>query len=198
MSNGKNTVKKCLPQESKTDTSIERQSSVIFASSTPIGPNATEAWLTLLRADFPAKHSARQPTVTGRRKACGLQCLKLSASYAPGLFSPRMLAKMQSSKPNLNLKRLAILQHGLPLARQTWVQTIYGSAFGYLPTPTTKANWAAGSMQKWPSSRLAVAVFGRPTPEIHEWLMGVPIGWTDLRRLETCSFRLWREQHGGY
>ena len=31
-----------------------------------------------------------------------------------------------------------------------------------------------------------------------EWLMGWPLGWTDLKPLETDKFRAWQHSHGGY
>ena len=65
-------------------------------------------------------------------------------------------------------------------------------------TPTTKANYAAPSMQKWPSCRNYVSMFGKPTPEYQEWLMGWPIGWTDLNRLEMDRFQLWQQQLYGH
>jgi len=34
-------------------------------------------------------------------------------------------------------------------------------------------------------------------PEYLEWMMGWPIGWTDLEPLEMDSFRLWLSAHGG-
>ena len=37
---------------------------------------------------------------------------------------------------------------------------------------------------------------GQLNPPWVEWLMGWPIGWTDLRPLEMDRFRLWYEQHG--
>ncbi len=37
-----------------------------------------------------------------------------------------------------------------------------------------------------------------PAPEFHEWMMGIPRGWTDLKPLEICRFRQWLEQHGTY
>lgn len=40
-------------------------------------------------------------------------------------------------------------------------------------------------MQKWPNCRAFVTTFGKPDPTNHEWLMGRPIGWTDLAPLET-------------
>ena len=33
-------------------------------------------------------------------------------------------------------------------------------------------------------------------PRFVEWLMGFPIGWTDLQPLETQSFQQWQQQHG--
>ena len=33
-------------------------------------------------------------------------------------------------------------------------------------------------------------------PEIFEWIMKWPLGWTDLKPLETGKYRLWLRQHG--
>lgn len=68
---------------------------------------------------------------------------------------------------------------------------------GYVHTPTTKANYTVTSMQKWPTCREFVKRFGCVFPEIHEYLMGWPIGWTDLKRLETAKFLSWLQAHGG-
>jgi hypothetical protein len=64
-----------------------------------------------------------------------------------------------------------------------------------LHTPTTKANYCADSMQKWPAAREFRRVFGRPSPAIHEWLMGWPEGWTDTAPLETGKWQQWLTQH---
>ena len=43
---------------------------------------------------------------------------------------------------------------------------------------------------------LTVTISGREyCPELPEWLMGWPIGWTDLKPLETDRFREWQQQH---
>lgn len=64
-----------------------------------------------------------------------------------------------------------------------WVRRILANDIGLLATPTTKANQCAASMQKWPSCRRLTLVFGgRLTPEIYEWMMGWPIGFTASRR----------------
>jgi len=33
-------------------------------------------------------------------------------------------------------------------------------------------------------------------PKWNEWLMGWPVGWTDLKPLETAKFQQWCEKHG--
>jgi len=68
------------------------------------------------------------------------------------------------------------------LAQLKQGQTIKGIVGGYVHTPTTKANFLAASMQKWPSCRNYVKAFGgqKITPEQFEFLMGYPIGHTDL------------------
>lgn len=37
---------------------------------------------------------------------------------------------------------------------------------------------------------------GRLNPEFVEWVMGWPIGWTDVAPLETGKYREWQQQHG--
>ncbi len=39
-------------------------------------------------------------------------------------------------------------------------------------------------------------VGGQLNPDWVEWLMGWPIGWTDLKPLETDKFQQWLESHG--
>jgi DNA (cytosine-5)-methyltransferase 1 len=37
---------------------------------------------------------------------------------------------------------------------------------------------------------------GKLNPTWVEWLMGWPLGWTDLKPLEMDKFQKWLEQHG--
>ena len=46
------------------------------------------------------------------------------------------------------------------------------------------------------SPTLPVAAGGKLNPTWVEWLMGWPIGWTDLQPLETVKFQQWRASHG--
>ncbi len=108
-------------------------------------------------------------------------------SPVPQLNGPQAIAPRWVTKPKC-----------LPLARQTWVQTMCGSDIGYLHTPTTKANYAATSMQKWPSARNFVRAFGRPCPGVQEWMMGWPEGWSDTKPLETAKYQSWLRRLCGH
>ena len=65
-----------------------------------------------------------------------------------------------------------------------------------LPTPTATANMLSPSMQKWESHKnLEGSVGGSLNPAWVEWLMGWPIGWTDLQPLATDRFPQWLRLH---
>ena len=69
----------------------------------------------------------------------------------------------------------------------------------WLPTPTAKANHCAPSMLKWPAYRrfqVLTGTGGRPHPEVFEWMMGLPTGWTACEPLATRSSLAWLRAHG--
>ena len=45
---------------------------------------------------------------------------------------------------------------------------------------------------------LGEVVGGQLNPTWVEWLMGWPLGWTDLKPLETDKFQKWLDEHGSY
>lgn len=54
-------------------------------------------------------------------------------------------------------------------------------AASLLPTPTAKANHCAPYMKRWPAyARLQelCGTGGHPHPEVFDWMMGFPMGWT--------------------
>jgi hypothetical protein len=77
---------------------------------------------------------------------------------------------------------------------------------GLLPTPKNR-DWK-GQTQRGihgPGDSIAnldrgdgKPIGGQLNPNWVEWLMGWPIGWTDLKPLETDKFRLWLRSHGGF
>jgi len=68
------------------------------------------------------------------------------------------------------------------------------------PTPTAhnakETNAPSEAMRNEPT--LASIAGGHLNPMWVEWLMGWPLGWTDLKPLETDRFQAWQQQHGGY
>ena len=68
-----------------------------------------------------------------------------------------------------------------------------------LPTPTARLygsnrGGAAGRTGKARPSLESMT--GGPWISFREWMMGWPIGWTELRPLETVRFQQWRSWHG--
>jgi hypothetical protein len=67
------------------------------------------------------------------------------------------------------------------------------------PTPTAhnakETNAPSESQRNTPT--LAAQAGGTLNPTWVEWLMGWPLGWTDLKPLEMDKYLLWQQQHGG-
>lgn len=84
----------------------------------------------------------------------------------------------------------------------------YVAAFGRIPTPTKSMKKGATIVprkngRKREMDRLDYRVmenFGGKSsslsPLFAEWVMAWPIGWTDLRPLETDNWRAWLSAHG--
>ena len=123
---------------------------------------------------------------------------------------------------SLTLPRWGLMQDGELYQQQTLVRRISESASGLWPTVTATANQLAPSMQKryanpiWPTPTahnaketnapsvsnlhtptLAAQAGGHLNPMWVEWLMGWPLGWTDLKPLATDKFHKWSQQSGG-
>lgn len=145
---------------------------------------------------FLARRTAPPPQGTTSQTIFGQKCAASWQMWLPGTSLPKTSPSGQSTRPATTLRRWVTKPAQFPLARQTWVLTTFGPGIGYLHTPTTKANYCAASMQKWPGCVAWRQVFGKVTPEAHEYLMGWPIGWSDLRPLATAKFQQWRQQHG--
>ncbi len=151
--------------------------------------------LMLYLEDFHAKHIRPQQQGKTTPMIFGLRCKESWQMSLPGTFLQRTLQQKQLTRRATTSKRWVTKPEQLPLARKTWVQTTFGNDLGYLHTPTTKANYCADSMQKWPCGRNFKTAFGKASPTNHEWLMGWPIGWSDLKELETAKFQSWLSAH---
>ena len=69
------------------------------------------------------------------------------------------------------------------------------------PTPTSR-DWRSGKASQATHDKnsrpLSERIGGSLNPTWVEWLMGWPLGWTDLKRLEMDKYRSWQQQHGIY
>ena len=82
-----------------------------------------------------------------------------------------------------------------------------GTGFGLWPTPTAndaKNSTLPPAAKQWDSipgkllrdGGIEIRQMGHLNPAWVEWLMGWPIGWTDLKPLGMDKFRQWRQLHG--
>ena len=62
------------------------------------------------------------------------------------------------------------------------------------PSELDRNSVCLAAMVKWPKDSQQPG--GPLNPEWVEWLMGWPIGWTDLGALETGRFQQWQHSHG--
>ena len=75
-------------------------------------------------------------------------------------------------------------------------------------TPTASIGTKCGGRHKGKADTLASQIAdlermqqtstGQLNPPWVEWLMGWPIGWTDLKPLAMAKFHEWQQQHGGF
>lgn len=153
--------------------------------------------LTWFLAAFPVRHIAPPLEAATRLMIFGRKCGESLQRQLPGTYLRRTFQGKRSTQRPTTAKRWVIAPDAFPLERLTWARTTFGNDIGYVHTPTTKANYAAASMQKWPACRAYVQVFGRPNPGVEEWMMGWPEGWSDTQPLGMAKFRSWLQRHGG-
>lgn len=124
--------------------------------------------------------------VSEEKDGCGLN---FSESF---LFSDQELSSLKTHNP------FVTQEEGLEKYSETWPASgmmqsgecyklrssklhITEPDYGWLPTPTATANQTAPSMMKHRSCRNLVSLFGTGTihPNVYEWLMGLPLDWSD-------------------
>jgi len=97
------------------------------------------------------------------------------------------------------LPRWGIMQDGECLEFASLARITSEKGFlSLLPTPTChnakEGAYPAEYTRNTPT--LAAQIGGKVNPEWNEWRMGWPIGWTDLKPLETDKFQQWLHSHG--
>jgi hypothetical protein len=83
------------------------------------------------------------------------------------------------------------------------------NGYGFLPTPNARDWKDSGRTERLAATlemgfqaslpRVLAALLGlKQTPMFSEWMMGWPIGWSDLKPLEMDRFQQWLDSHGIY
>ena len=83
----------------------------------------------------------------------------------------------------------------LPTRRE---RSTSGRGYSFLPTPTAHNAKEGAYPAEWARNTRTLATYagGKINPEWTEWLMGWPIGWTDLKPLGMDKFHAWLHAHG--
>ncbi len=196
-----------------TESYLNSLSGTTFAPSTE---NPGEDELTSYQEDFPVRILAlpemsweNEKDWTGTGLGYGLKCLGLLAKYDPDTYSWKTV--QHSLFGDLEEFSGIWPRWGSLVNGECWELTTPephtdGTASGSWPTPT-KSDATRGpttperNALKLGGISLVSAVRHRPTivpqaggrvnPEWCEWLMGFPMGWTDLQPLEMRKYQEW-------
>lgn len=165
--------------------------------------------------------SMERARVCGERRRASLMKYGLKASFWK---TPRTYGPAASLKSSVHLPSSGMTLSGECWGLGTSAPRTDATVFGSWPTTTTtRGTEHAPSMLKWPAHRkmfatLAAHLYGnnvggaagrtgkvRESFErdvgmfsltLREWMMGWPIGWTELQPLATDRFQEWLRWHG--
>ena len=170
----------------------------------PLTENRGEELLTLYLAAFHAKTSAQQEKAQGlmeNEAECGEKWRASFTKYNPDSRSwkTHQCSLLGDLEPFLETwPQWGLMHDGECWEQQTLEQNIRGTEFGLWPTP--KAAPGGGNSGGANSRRTAIQnglyIPSSINPNLYEWLMGWPLGWTDLRPLEMDKSHCVQQQHG--
>jgi len=188
----------------------------------PLTESRGEELLTLFREDFHAKTSVpqeKEQELMESAAGCGKKWHASFTKYDPDSCSwkTHQCSLLEDLEPFLETwPQWGLMRNGECWEQKTLEQTIKGTEFGFSqeiwPTPV-KSDYAARRPSKgWKGdSDLPSVVWtrtgGTQNPQMSpasinatwtEWLMGWPLGWTDLKPLEMDKYHYALQQHGNY
>lgn len=171
-----------------------------------------EGSLTLCVGDFRARTSVPpDQTITsmeggedwmGRKVVCGWKCAESFAKWSRDLCkwkTRRGLFQTDSEEFSGTWPAWGSMRDGECYRQEAVVPRTSVSASGlWLPTPTAhnakEGAYPAEYTRNTPT--LAATVGGKLNPELTEWMMGLPIGYSDLKPLGTLRSQSWLHSHG--
>jgi len=158
----------------------------------PLMESRGEELLTLFREDFRAKTSVpqeKEQELMESEVECGEKWRASFTKYDPDLCSWKthqcsLVEDLESFSETW--PQWGLMQDGECWEQRTLEQTIRGTESGLWPTP--KASEGGGNAGGANGRRIAKEngtwIPHSINPNLYEWLMGWPLGWTDLKPLE--------------
>ena len=137
-------------------------------------------WLTPTASDWKNMDTAKQPMLSAQVKMC-------KTPSAADAYTGNM--KKEEFKFGNSGSLAQEVESGFLKTHRMW------------PTPQAR-DWRSGkrvnssSPYRKLNEEVLMETGGQLNPEWVEWLMGWPIGWTDLKPLETDKYQQWLQQHG--
>lgn len=157
-------------------------------------------------AGFRAKTFLAQDAEKESRESeavCGRTWQESLAKYDQDSCSwktPQCSLLEDSIKSSVTWPRWGSMRNGVCYRQQPVVRLTKETESGFWPTPTAhnakEGAFPAEYTRNTPT--LAAKVGGKLNPMWVEWLMGWPLGWTDLKPLETDKYQLWQQQHSNF
>jgi len=205
----KSTQEKSCCNDNGTESCQGSQSGTMSA---PSMEDRGEEQLTLFAEASPAKTSVQQVRVQelpehvqdfGRSTQESLMRYGLSMSL-PKTHHCFALGDLELSSKTW--PKWGTMQDGACWELGTSVRPIKEIGCGYtLPTPVcnpSKRKLTNGKSLSAKGVRYGISMYqicgGNPDPQLEEWMMGWPLGWTDLKPLEMDKFQQWQHLHSRF
>lgn len=218
MLSGTNTVRKCCPSESETESLTKPPSLAISVHSSVMGtPQSIKDWLISLPPVSPVNRFPSR-AISLEKKTIGICGLKPSHAFALYDLVSRCWKTSQVSLLTLTpdafsetWPKAGMMRTGACFRRPSWEHRISGRGYSFWPTPqasdSMRARLSVESFRKVQvdgrggrsyCGRVLAVEFGLlQTSDFTEWLMGIPTGWTDLEPLAMDKYLLWLKEPGG-
>lgn len=173
--------------------------------------NLGEELLMSFLADFPARTLVRPVVVqesAEKNRVSGGKWQELSTKYDLNMSSWKThhcLLVEDLHWSSVILPKLGMTASGVVFQQKNVARLIKEIAYGWsgekFATPQAR-DYRSGSRDRWNDPRrsrnLNDQVGGLLNPEWEEWVMGWPIGWTELKPLAMDRFLEWQRQHSPF
>jgi hypothetical protein len=145
------------------------------------------------------------PELTESDQVCGDTWQESSVKFDPNTCSwktHQCLWDEDLPESSVTLPKWGMMQNGVLWERTTLPPLTSGTESGSWPTPRCFMHKDAlkdrgkSNLGEVVNEMEGMKITGQLNPDWVEWLMGWPIGWTDLNALETDKFLMWPHTHG--